>query len=472
MNRIHKIKLYNSFSRKLETLAPVDPDGRRVTLYTCGPTVYNFAHIVNMRTYVWEDFLVCTLKYFGSDVTRVLNITDVDDKTIRDAQQTGVPFRDFTERYTKAFFDDWNALCLTPPDYAPHATDFIPQIIELIEKLIANGHAYVADGSVYYRIATFPAYGNLSGRAGQQTHRHRVSADEYDDKEGVSDFALWKAWKPEDGEVKWSSPWGDGRPGWHIECSTMAMHYLGDTLDIHCGGKEHLFPHHENEIAQSEGATGKRFVNIWLHGEWLQIDTGKMSKSLGNFFTLSDLMKRGFSPRAFRYYMLAFNYRMPVNFSFEGLQDATKRLQKFDEFWYAFERGFGRGMSDLQARLDNFKSHFETAVSDDLNSAKALGVIAFAMTQLNGWRTSGELSDEDCRKVRELWRQFDSVFGVLLPWESLTELSEEQIDRRIVERTAARKSRNFTAADAIRKELQAQGIILEDTPTGTVWRRK
>ncbi len=467
------LKFYNTMSRKMEEFKPLDPSGKIVKLYTCGPTVYNYAHIGNMRTYVWEDFLQRTLEYMGYEVLRVLNITDVDDKTIRDSQATQTPFFEFTEKYTKAFLSDVDLLHIEHATHYPRATEFIPQIIEMIETLIANDHAYEADGSVYFRIASFADYGKLSGRVNKGTGKQRVVADEYDEKEGAQDFALWKAWKPEDGEVKWDSPWGAGRPGWHIECSAMSKHYLGDTFDIHCGGKEHLFPHHENEIAQSEASSGKQFVKYWLHGEWLQLGEEKMSKSLGNIYTLRDLMDKGYSPRAYRYYMLTANYRMPVIFTFDGMNEAMQKIERFDEFWYAFERGTGAGAADEVARLiAGFDTQFSEALEDDCNAARALSVVYEAMRAFNGLRSRGILSSDDTESIKTFWKKIDAVFAFLLPWEEKQLLSENEIEQLIEDRKQARKNKDFSAADRIRKDLLDRGIVLEDTPGGTIWRRK
>ncbi|MDK9701056.1 MAG: cysteine--tRNA ligase [bacterium] len=477
------ISFYNSLTRKVEPLIPLAPDGKTVTVYTCGPTVYNFAHIGNLRTYVWQDILVRTLKYFGYDVVRVMNVTDVDDKTIRDAQAAKIDFYEFTNRYTKAFFDDLQTLRIELPTHAPKATDFIPQMIEMIQQLIAKGHAYEIEGSVYYRVDSFSGYGKLSGRTKRGENRARIQADEYDEKEGVQDFALWKAAKPEDGDVKWESPWGAGRPGWHIECSVMSQdefhtdkhtkNYFNGTLDIHCGGKEHLFPHHENEIAQSEGATGKKFVNVWLHGEWLNLEDTKMSKSLGNFYVLRDLIEKGFSPRAYRYFVSTANYRMPVTFSFSGLGDAAKRIEKFDEFWFAFERGFGDGtQGEVERKVSQYRVEFTNALADDINVARAYGIVFEFMREMNGFRSQGVLNDLEVSTIRNLWLEFDSILQVLTPWEEQSSLSETDIHNYIERRRNARTQKQFAEADAIRKELLEKGVILEDTPGGTIWRRK
>jgi len=467
------IKFYNTLSRKVEELHPVDPDGKTVRMYTCGPTVYNFAHIGNMRTYIWEDFLHRALEYAGFEVERVMNITDVDDKTIRDARNTGIDFYEFTQKYTKAFLEDLEKLHIKHSTHYPKATEFVPQMIEMVKELVDSGNAYIADGSVYYRIDSFAEYGKLSGRTNRGEQRHRIDVDEYDEKEGVQDFALWKAWKPEDGDIKWESPWGAGRPGWHIECSVMAKYYLGNTFDIHCGGVDHIFPHHENEIAQSEAANHVKMANIWLHGEWLFVDNKKMSKSLHNYYTLRDLIDKGYTARAFRFYMLTFNYRMAVNFSFDGLNDAVKRLEKFDDFWLALIPANGTGTNGVvDQKITEYETEFSDSLADDINSARALAVISEALRAFNGLRSQGNLSNEETVLIKKFWQKIDVVLQILIPWEERASLSEKDVEASIQSRIAARNTKDFATADKIRKELLEQGIVLEDTPGGTIWRRK
>ncbi|RMF88331.1 MAG: cysteine--tRNA ligase, partial [Nitrospinota bacterium] len=316
------LKFYNSLTRRKEEFHPIEPG--RVRMYTCGPTVYDYAHIGNFRAYIFEDILRRYLKYKGYQVTQVMNITDVDDKTIRESRRRGMSLKEFTSFYVQAFFEDLETLNIERAEYYPAATEHIDQMVALIKRLIENGHTYEVDGSIYFRISTFPAYGRLAGLDAVQLQggaSGRVDADEYG-KEDVRDFVLWKAWREEDGDVFWETELGKGRPGWHIECSAMSMHYLGEHFDIHTGGIDNLFPHHENEIAQSEAATKKPFVNYWLHCQHLLVNNAKMSKSLGNFYTLRDLLERGYKPKAIRYALLSTHYRQQHNFTFEGLAAA------------------------------------------------------------------------------------------------------------------------------------------------------
>lgn len=464
------IYFYDSYSRSKVLLTPVDTDNMTVRLYTCGPTVYNSAHIGNLRAYLWEDFLTRTLRVLGYNVLHITNITDVDDKTIRDSQSAGKPLKEFTSFYINEYFRDMDALQIHPASAYPLATDFIPQMQTIIQSLIENGYAYESEGSVYFKIASFPKYGNLSGRKNIQIHHHRIAADEYDEKEGFQDFALWKSWKQEDGNVMWQSPWGEGRPGWHIECSAMSMHYLGETIDIHCGGMDNLFPHHENEIAQSEAFTGKKFVNIWLHGEWLLVDGKKMSKSLGNFYTLNDLLQQGFSVRAFRHFIVSTHYRTPVNFTLQALSEVEKRLHKFDEFWYSLIPVESDVKVD-DVEFDQFEESFYAAIADDLNTSKGLAVISDFMRYVNGIRTQGQLTRNHIEKIKLIWSKFDEVYKTLIPWHKLNKLSEEDILDKIKQRETARINKRFDIADNIREDLENLGILLEDTPKGTVWRR-
>ncbi|MCX7835738.1 MAG: cysteine--tRNA ligase [bacterium] len=464
------IRLYDSLSRKLTLLEPVDTQREKVTIYTCGPTVYNYAHIGNLRSYLWEDFLTRTLRLFGYEVIHVMNITDVDDKTIRDAKAANLPLKEFTNRYTEAFFQDISALKIHPANHYPRATDFISQMQTIITYLLQNGYAYVSEeGSVYFKIDAFADYGKLSGRKNVTSHKHRIATDEYDDKEGLHDFALWKTWKEEDGDVYWDSPWGKGRPGWHIECSAMAMHYLGETIDIHCGGADNLFPHHENEIAQSEAYTGKQFVKIWLHGEWLLVDGKKMSKSLGNFFTLRDLMERGISPRTFRFFVLSTHYRSPINFTFDAIQDIENRLKKMDEFWYSLVKNSDDKGDNIEEILF-FENKFIQALAEDLNTSKALAILSEFIKFVNQLRANAKLSQKLLNEIKRVWLKFDQVYQSLVPWETRQFLSEVEILSKIQERELARKNKNFDIADKIRQELYQQGVILEDTPKGTIWR--
>src|SRR5437762_9010079 len=370
------VRLFNTYSRALEEFRPLDPTGREVKMYTCGPTVYSHAHIGNFRAYLFEDLLQRHLEGRGFEVRRVMNITDVDDKTIRGSREAGVPLAEFTSQFKKAFFDDLDTLRIKRADSFPEATDprEIAKMVEMIETLMERGLAYQAeDKSIYFRINKFPDYGKLAHFDLEELRSTgRVKSDEYD-KEHIGDFALWKAWDEADGPVKWSSPWGAGRPGWHIECSAMATQLLGDQLDIHCGGVDNIFPHHEAEIAQSEGVTGKKFVRYWMHCAHLLVDNQKMSKSLGNFYTLRDVIAKGYSGREVRYALLRVHYRAPLNFTFEGMEESRQALARIDE-WLERLRETSGAASPEEQRAPVPNNDFQQALDDDLNISGALGV--------------------------------------------------------------------------------------------------
>ncbi|MBQ6102960.1 MAG: cysteine--tRNA ligase, partial [Kiritimatiellae bacterium] len=372
-----QLKFYNSLTRRIEPLEPLVPG--TVRMYTCGPTVYNFAHIGNFRAYAFEDLLRRTLEYAGLKVTHVMNLTDVDDKTIRGSRAAGVPLRDYTATYKKAFFEDVDALGIERATVYPAATDHVAEMIALIEKLFAKGFAYQApDKSVYFSVAKDPDYGKLAhlDRSGMRASV-RISNDEYA-KDDVGDFALWKAWDEADGDVKWDSPWGPGRPGWHIECSAMSAKYLGETFDIHTGGIDNLFPHHENEIAQAECATGKPFVKLWMHCAHLRVDGEKMSKSAGNFYTLRDLLAKGWSGREIRYVLLGGHYRQPLNFAFDALAAARTALSRIDEFTLRMEGFAGGSAGQVPAWPEWVRKHLDSfgeALADDLNSPLAFAAV-------------------------------------------------------------------------------------------------
>ena len=378
-----ELKFYNTLSRSLEEFKPVDPGVAK--MYTCGPTVYNFAHIGNFRAYTFEDILRRTLEYFGYKVTQVMNLTDVDDKTIRDSKAAGLPLNEFTQKYKNAFFDDIKTLNIESAEVYPPATCHIPEMIAMIEKLMEKGYAYkAADGCVYFSISKFEKYGQLA-RIDRDNQRDgvRISNDEYA-KDAVGDFALWKAWDADDGDVAWDSPWGKGRPGWHIECSAMSMKYLGDNFDIHTGGVDNMFPHHEDEIAQSEAVTGKKWVNYWLHCEHLMVNNTKMSKSLGNFFTLRDLLDKGWSGREIRWVLIGAHYRKKLNFTFDALKIARETLGKFEEFFKRLRsvKNEGDGKAAAEA-IESAKNGFASAMADDLNISMALASLFDLMRNIN-----------------------------------------------------------------------------------------
>lgn len=468
------MKLFNTETRTKEELIP--SEDLHIRMYTCGPTVYNFAHIGNFRTYVFEDLLRRTLKFLGYKVTQVMNITDIDDKTIRGALAEKVSLKNFTDRYTEAFFKDLETLKIEKAEYYPHATDFVPQMIEIVKGLLDQGIAYKgADGSIYFAIEKFPSYGRLS-------HLHldelkegaseRVATDEYD-KENAADFVLWKAYDPErDGSIFWDSPFGKGRPGWHIECSAMAMDILGKTLDIHVGGVDNMFPHHENEIAQSEAFTHQRFVRYWLHSEHLLVDHKKMSKSLGNFYTLRDLLQKGYSGVQVRYLLLQTHYRTQLNFSFAGLDAASKSLDRLGDFILRLRQIDQMTNTGLaEPLIKNARMLFIEALSDDLNISPALAALFDLVREINCLCDADKVGKEEAQKVLYLLEQFDQVLGVL-PLQTSTEEISPQLQELLAKREAARAAKNWKAADAARDEILASGYLIEDTPSGARLKKK
>ncbi|HII30289.1 TPA: cysteine--tRNA ligase [Candidatus Woesearchaeota archaeon] len=469
------LKLFNTMTRRKEVFKPIKPGF--VGIYTCGPTIYNFAHIGNYRAYIFEDQLKRYLKYRDFDVKQVMNLTDVDDKTIRDSQKEGIKLKDFTDRYGKAFFEDIDALNIDKAEVFPAATEHINEMIDLIKRLLEKGYAYRGeDGSIYYSIARFKDYGKLSHidvsglKAGA-----RVKQDEYD-KEHVSDFVLWKAYDQADGDVFWETELGKGRPGWHIECSAMSMKYLGEHFDIHTGGVDNMFPHHENEIAQSEAATGKTFVNYWLHCAHLIVDGKKMSKSLGNFYTLRDVFSRGYKARAVRYLLLSTHYRQQLNFTFEGVDAADTALEKIISFKRRLEEIKEKG-ADVDKKTDKktadiikkAKHDFEAAMDDDLNISVALSAVFDMMKDANTLIMEASLGSADAEAFIEAVKKFDEVIGVLA-YDKKEELDEE-LQALIKKREEARKNKNWKEADRIRTLLKEKGILLDDTKEGVRWKR-
>jgi cysteinyl-tRNA synthetase len=441
-------------------------------MYTCGPTVYNYVHIGNLRAFTFQDILRRWLKARGYKLDHVMNITDVEDKIIRDAAASHKSIFEFTETYTQAFLDDTALLRLERPERLVKATDHIDDMAAAIETLEQRGYTYRSDGSVYYRIANFPSYGKLSHndftgiRAGA-----RVDVDEYD-KDDARDFVLWKAQK--DGEPAWDTSLGKGRPGWHIECSAMAMKYLGETLDIHTGGVDLTFPHHENEIAQSEAITGKPFARFWLHSEHLSVDGQKMSKSLGNFYTLRDVIERGHAPEAVRYLLASVPYRKKLNFTFDGLKAAATAIDRLRNYMLRLEGGkFAGGVNaPLADRTAAAVKAFDEALDDDLNTAEALGAVFEFVRDSNTAMDAGEFLDGNTAAALAFLARFDSVFDVLRPSARSGGLSDGEIEALIAERVATKKARNFARADEIRAQLAAQGVVLEDTKEGVRWKRQ
>ena len=469
------LQLYNSLTRQKQPFEPTD--GQTAKIYACGPTVYDFAHIGNLRTFMFNDILCRYLRFKGFEVKQVMNLTDVDDKTIAGAQAEGTSLAEYTEKYTQYFFQDIDALNIQRAWKYPKATEHIAQMQQMIQKLLDNGHAYVAEGSVYYDISSFADYGKLSGIQPEQlassAEYSRLEGDQYE-REEAGDFVLWKAAKPD--ETSWDSPWGPGRPGWHIECSAMSTAYLGSTLDIHTGAVDLIFPHHENEIAQSEGATGQQFCRFWVHGEHLIVEGQKMSKSLGNFYTLRDLLEQGYSPQAIRHQLLTAHYRQQLNFTMEGLQQSERTVERLNTFIERLPRlPLPEGASDQAAQIvETAHRDFERTMDDDLNVPGAMGVVFELIKQVNTMIDAGQLHAGDREAIFDFLRRADSVLGIMteqLEAAATKPVLDEEIEARITEREEARKMGNYARADEIRAQLAAQGIILEDIPTGTLWRR-
>ena len=464
------LRFYNTLSQRQEEFSPAD--GKTVRMYTCGPTVYNFVHIGNFRTFSFQDILRRTLKARGWSLDHVMNITDVEDKIIRNAMERNQTLQQYTAAYTKAFLDDSATLRLERPERIVFATEHIPDMVAGIQKLAEKNHTYQSEGSTYFRIATFPGYGklshmNLSGNVAGA----RVDVDEYE-KDDARDFVLWKAQKP--GEPGWDTPLGSGRPGWHIECSVMAMKYLGDTLDIHTGGVDLVFPHHENEIAQSEGITGQPFVRYWLHAEHLMVEGQKMAKSLGNFFTLRDILDRGYAPEAIRYLLVSVPYRKQLNFTFDGLKAAATAIDRLRNFELRLKTAkFPADASPAAAaRVAKAAAAFDAGLDDDLNTADALAAAFEYIRDTNTAMDTGEFRTGDVPPALDFLARFDAVFDVLKPSAKEGALTDAEVESLIAERTAAKKSRNFARADQIRAELLEKGIVLEDTKDGVRWKRK
>jgi cysteinyl-tRNA synthetase len=490
------LRLFNTLSGQLDPLAPAD--GSTLRMYACGPTVYDYGHIGNFRTFLQVDVLRRFLKLTGIEVRHVMNITDVDDKIIRNAAAAGVSIGEYTAIYEKAFFEDLESLRVERPEQMARATEHIPRMVELIEKLAEKNAAYkVEDGSWYFRLAAFPAYGKLSKKdLGGMEDGARVDVDEYE-KDSARDFALWKAPKP--GETSWESAIGRGRPGWHIECSAMAMEYLGESFDLHAGGEDLMFPHHENEIAQSETATGKQFARHWMHVRFLLVEGRKMSKSEGNFFTLRDLLLKGYKASAIRLALISVPYRHQLNFTFEGLTEATNAIERLRTFHQRLTTGvFAAGSNPaLEAAAAKAQADYRNALSNDLNTAEARAPIFDLIRAANTAIDQGQLLDEDRDRILAVLADFDAVFDVIedrdaeatgraLEWaeregrgadvapelRAAQSITDAEVDALVAERTLAKKQRNFARADAIRNELAEKGIVIEDSKDGVRWKRK
>jgi cysteinyl-tRNA synthetase len=464
------LRFYNTLTQQVEPFAPLHDN--TVRMYTCGPTVYNFVHIGNFRTFTFQDILRRWLRARGYKLDHVMNITDVEDKIIRNAAAEHKSLPEYTEKYTQAFLEDSAALRLERPERMVKATDHIKEMVHAIEELDQRGYTYRSDGSVYYRISKFPEYGKLSHndfsgiRAGA-----RVDSDEYD-KADARDFVLWKA--PKNDEPFWDSEIGPGRPGWHIECSVMAMKYLGETLDIHAGGVDLIFPHHENEIAQSEAITQKPFSRFWLHSEFLNVEAHKMSKSAGNFYTLRDLLGMGYTPESVRYLLASVPYRKKLNFTFEGLKAAATTIERLRNFKLRLETDkYPDGDNEqIAERTRAAKRRFEESLDDDLNTAEALAALFEFVRDLNTAMDSAEFPAGNVTAALEFLDEFDSIFDVLRPSRKETGISDSEVEGLIAERAAAKQNRDFARSDQIRAQLLEAGIILEDTKEGTRWKRK
>ena len=490
------LRLFNTLSGQPDPLTPAD--GKALRMYACGPTVYDYGHIGNFRTFLEIDVLRRFLRLTGVEVRHVMNITDVDDKIIRNAAAAGVPISEYTAKFEQAFFEDLESLRVERPEQIARATEHIPKMVELVQRLEKAGAAYKAeDGSWYFRLAAFPAYGKLSKKdlSGMEDGA-RVDVDEYE-KDSARDFALWKAAKP--GETAWDTPIGRGRPGWHIECSAMAMEYLGESFDLHAGGEDLMFPHHENEIAQSETATGKEFAHHWMHVRFLLVDGRKMSKSEGNFYTLRDLLLKGFKASAIRLALISVPYRHQLNFTFDGLTDATNSIERLRTFHRRLTTGSFPDGEDAGMQTAAKRAHekYMEALANDLNTAEAKAPVFELVRSANTAIDQGQFCAGDRDTILTVLKDFDAVFDVIedhdaepsrraLEWAEQAgrmddvapelvarqALSDEQVDALVAERTTAKKRRDFARADQIRNELAEKGIVIEDSKDGVRWKRK
>ncbi|MBI2129137.1 cysteine--tRNA ligase [Candidatus Woesearchaeota archaeon] len=464
------LKLFNTSTRKKEIFRPISK--KEVGIYSCGLTVYDYGHIGNFRAFLTADILRRYFEYKGFRVKQVMNFTDVDDKTIKGSQKEGTTLDEFTVKYKKIFFEDLETLNIEKAEYYPEATKHIREMVELVKALLKKGHAYKGeDGSVYYDISTFKDYGKFAHiKVEELKAGARVKQDEYA-KEEASDFVLWKAWDEHDGNVYWQTELGKGRPGWHLECSAMSMKYLGKTFDIHTGGIDLVFPHHQNEIAQSEGSTGKKFVNYWLHNEWLLVEGKKMSKSLGNFYTLRDVISKGYKPKAIRYLLISNHYRQQLNFTFDELKAAESTVEKFRDFVLSLkDHKEVKKESSKKAKnlIKRAKTEFESAMDDDLNISVALASLFDFMREINILLANREISEKDAKDALDFIFSADKVLGIM---EEKEEALPSAVKKLIDERETARKNKNWAEADRIRAELLKKGIQLMDTPEGVRWKK-
>lgn len=468
------IKFYNSLTRQKEEFKPMNE--KEVGMYSCGPTVYNYAHIGNFRAYIFSDLVRRVLEDYGYNLKLVMNLTDVDDKTIRNSKENHISLSEYTKKYKEAFFEDIKTLRIKPATVNPSATEHINEMIDIIKLLEKNGHTYEADGSIYFKISTFPEYGELANLDKQELKdgaSGRVSSDEYD-KENASDFVLWKAYTEEDGDVYWDSPFGKGRPGWHIECSAMSCKYLGKHFDIHTGGVDNKFPHHENEIAQNEAAFNEKFVNYWLHCEHLIVDGEKMSKSKGNFYTLRDLLNKGLSAEAIRYSLMNSHYRKQLNFTIEGINQSQSAIDRVNDLIFRLKDVNKTDADDsaVMKELEEANKNFFESIYDDLNVSEALGVFFSFIKSINISFDSINVSSRDAI-IKFIERVNNIINCFNMNGEKEIESSEEEkINKLIEERTLAKKEKNYKRADEIRDELNSMGIEIMDTPNGVRWKRK
>lgn len=475
------MKFYNTLSKKKETFKPINP--KLVRLYSCGPTVYNYVHIGNLRTFLFEDILRRWLKYKGYEVKQVKNLTDVDDKTIRDSQARKIPLKEFTEMYSKAFFEDIDTLKIQRAEEYPKATEHIPEMIAMIKDLLDKGLAYKTEDGIYFSISKFKNYGKLAHLDKAQLKAGasgRITADEYE-KENAADFSLWKYWDEKDGDVYWETELGKGRPGWHIECSAMSGKHLTkmfqnhkidpskfETIDIHTGGIDLVFPHHQDEIAQTEGCVEKPFTKYWLHAEHLLVDNKKMSKSLGNFYTLRDLLAKGYNPIAIRYLLLSAHYRQKLNFTFEALDASTTAVQRINDFVQKLKEAHGQNDDkEVENSIEQARKQFEKSLEDDLEMSPALASIFELMTFVNKKLDSHELSKKDAQKVKDFVNDSNKILDILIEEQKLPKELQKLLD----EREHARQIKNWARTDEIRDELKKHGIIVEDTQHGQRWKR-
>ncbi len=466
--------LYNDLTRTKEPFVPLKEG--HVGFYSCGPTVYDFFHIGNARPFIVFDVLRRYLEYSGYEVTFVQNFTDIEDKMINRANQEGITVKQLADRFIEEYYKDADALGIRRATHNPKATEHMPEIIALIEKLVEKGHAYATDGDVFFDVGSFPSYGVLAKQSLEELQSGaRVEINER--KRHPLDFALWKAKK--EGEPSWPSPWGEGRPGWHIECSAMSMKYLGETLDIHSGGTDLTFPHHENEVAQAEAATGKPFVRYWIHNGYLLIDKEKMSKSLGNFLTARAALQK-YPAKAIRLFMLSAHYRSPINFSEESLNQSLGAVERLENCWSDLEHARKNrktttdgSRNEFEALFKEYENRFTTAMDDDFNTAAALGILFEAVKTVNTYlKETQTLEESFLESAAEFFRKIDSVMGVLGLDAATGEEDAAEIEGLIAERNAARKNKDFKRSDTIRDDLAARGILLEDTPDGTKWKKK